>query len=466
MATAPAISLTRLTVKAPNRWIDVALPADVPVAELLPYILRHAGEDAADAGERHAGWLLRRPTGESIDAQRTLGAQRVHDGELLHLVPGEAEWPELEYEDLVETIASGARRSGRSWGRTATRRCGLILSAAVLVAGVLVTLQFGAPWLVPALTLLGVGAGLLVAGILVARALPDAYAGAALAGASLPYAFVGGLLLPAPDHAGLLDVSSRQLLLACAAVLVFGVAGFVGVTVLSRIFAAAIAGGLLGLAGALLGGPLDPDAAAAATLAIGIGLLPGYPLLAIRLGRLPVPTLPQRSSDLFTDDPPPPAPDVFQAAARTDEILSGLLTGLAVTAVVAAAVLTTGDSLAHQLMLGAVSLALLLRSRLFPVPRHRIPLLAAGVLVAGLLMLVRVRGADSNGDTALILLIVVAAALGVAAAGLLYSRKAPSPYLGRAGDIFDVVAVLALIPLTGFLTGLFSYVQSLMAGLG
>lgn len=99
--SAPVVSLTKITVKTPKRWIDVALPADVPVAELLPYILRHAGEDAADAGERHAGWLLRRPTGESLDQQRTLAAQRILDGELLHLVPGEVEWPELEYEDLV-----------------------------------------------------------------------------------------------------------------------------------------------------------------------------------------------------------------------------------------------------------------------------------------------------------------------------------------------------------------------------
>src|SRR5690554_8185687 len=117
MATAPAITLVRITVKAPTRLIDVALPADVPVTELLPYILRHAGDEAPDAGERHAGWLLRRPTGEILDGQRTLGALCVLDGELLHLVPGKLEWPELDYEDLVETIASGARRAGRSWGK-------------------------------------------------------------------------------------------------------------------------------------------------------------------------------------------------------------------------------------------------------------------------------------------------------------------------------------------------------------
>jgi type VII secretion integral membrane protein EccD len=463
---APATSLVRITVKAPNRWIDVALPADVPVAELLPYILRHAGEDAADAGERHAGWLLRTSTGESLDAQRTFGALRVLDGALLHLVPGEVEWPELEYEDLVETIASGARRSGRSWGKAATRRCGLVLAAVVLVAGALLTLRFEPPWLLPGAFLLTTGVVLLVVGVVVARAVPDAYAGAMFAACSLPYAFLGGLVITAPEHATLTGLGSRQLLLATIALLVFGLAGFVGVTVLGRVFAAAVAGGALGALGALVGGPLEPDAAAAVVLATGIGLLPGYPLLAIRLGRLPLPTLPQRSADLFTEEPVPPAPDVFQAAARTDEILAGLLTGLAVVSVTCGAVLTTGDSLAHQLMLGATGLALLLRARLFPVPRHRVPLLAGGVVVASLLIWVRAGAADGNAGLALILLAVVAAAAAVATTGLVYSRKAPSPYLGRAGDILDVAAILALLPLTGFLTGLFSYVQGLMAGLG
>lgn len=466
MPTAPAISLVRITIKAPDRWIDVALPGDVPVSELLPHILRHAGEDAADAGERHAGWLLRRPTGESIDAQRTLTAQRILDGELLHLVPGEVEWPELEYEDLVETIASGARRAGRSWGKQATRRCGLLTAMATLLLGVFATLLLEPPLAVPGLALLGVGAALLGVGVLMARAMPDAHAGAMFAACSLPYAFAGGLLATAPGHAGLTELGSRQLLLAAVAVLVFGVAGFVGVTVLGRVFAAAISAGGLGAFGALMAGSLAPDATAALVLAVGIGLLPGYPMLAIRLGRLPVPTLPQRSADLFADEAPPPAKDVFKAAARTDEILSGLLTGLAVVSVLAAVVLAAGDQFARQLMLGAVAVALLLRARLFPVPRQRVPLLVAGGLVAAVLAGVRATAVDSNGDLVVLVLVVVGIGAAVAAAGLAYSRKPPSPYLGRMGDILDVIAILALIPLTGFIAGLFAYVQGLMAGLG
>lgn len=466
MVAAPGISLAKVTVKAPKRWIDVALPADVPVAELLPYILRHAGEDAADAGERHAGWLLRRPTGERIDPQKTLAASQVRDGELLHVVPGEVEWPELEYEDLVETIASGARRYGRSWGKVATRRCGLVLCAVLLLAGTLAVTQFEPPWLMGGLVLLGVAVALLAVGVAVARAVPDAHAGAVFAGCGLPYAFLGGLLLTAPGHAGLTELGSRQLLLASVAVLVFGIAGAAGVSVLGRVFAAAIVVGVLGTLGALVAEPLAPDAAAAVVLAAGIALLPGYPMLALRLGRLPLPSLPQRSADLLVDEPLPPTPEVFAAAARTDEILSGLLIGLAVVSAAAGAFLTAEGRVSHQLMLAAAALALLLRARLFPIVRQRIPLLAAGVAAVLLLLGLRTTGLAGSGGVALMLALVVAAALLVASAGLLYSRKAPSPYLGRLGDIFDVVAILALIPLAGFIGGLFHYVQSLMAGIG
>ena len=62
--TAPVgTGLARITVSTPQRRIDLALPEDLAVAELLPSLLRHAGEGAADDGERHGGWALRTSTG-------------------------------------------------------------------------------------------------------------------------------------------------------------------------------------------------------------------------------------------------------------------------------------------------------------------------------------------------------------------------------------------------------------------
>ncbi|EHR48556.1 type VII secretion integral membrane protein EccD [Saccharomonospora marina XMU15] len=466
MTSAMGLKLAKVTISTPKRGIDVALPEDVTLAELLPYILRHAGDETADAGERHGGWALSRPTGERLDPRQTLGAQGVRDGEVLHLVAGQVEWPEIEYDDLVETIASGARRYGRSWGRAATRRCGLAVAVAVLGLATLVVFLFRPPWLVPGLVLLGAATVLLAAGVVVARTVPDALAGAAFAGPALVYAFLGGLVLTAPDHANLFSMGPPRLLLGSISLLVFGIVGYVGVAAVGRVFMAAITVGLLGTLGALFGNPLSPDGAAALVLTVGIALLPGYPMLAVRLGRVPLPELPQRSAELLEDDKPVPTPAVFAAAARADEVLSGLLLGLSVASVFASLYLLGHGGGAWLIMLVLVAVALLLRARIFPVPRQRIPLLVGGILVSALLAYWLATRANDNAGVGVFLLGIGLLAMLLAYAGLVYSRKNPSPQLGRIADILDVVAILALIPFAAYITGFFSYVQGLMASIG
>ncbi|MDA3648590.1 type VII secretion integral membrane protein EccD [Saccharopolyspora indica] len=466
MSSALGTTLAKVTISTPKRGIDVALPEDVAVAELLPYVLRHAGDDAADAGERHGGWALRRTTGDRLDPKQTLGAQGVLDGEVLHLVPGQSEWPEIEYDDLVETIASGARQNGRSWGRTATRRCGLAVAGSLLLGGTLITLLFRGPWLLPGLVLLTTAVALTALGIVVARAVPDARAGALFAGCALPYAFLGGLLSTAPAHVALLEFGSAQLLVGTISLLVFGIAGYVGVAAEARVFVAAIAVGLFGTLGAAFGGWLGADAAAALVLTTGIALLPAYPLLAIRLGRLPVPELPQRAADMLADKPAAPTSTVFAAARRTDEILTGLLLGLAATAALCVPPLLAHGGAARVTMLALGAAALLLRSRLFPIPRQRVPLLIAGLLVAAGFAAGITTGFEGTLGPALSLLVLVLVALLVAAAGMVYAHKTPSPLLGRIADWTDVLAVLALIPYAAYTTGFFTYVQGLMASIG
>ncbi|HKT02551.1 MAG TPA: EsaB/YukD family protein, partial [Rugosimonospora sp.] len=154
--TAPGgLGLARVTVAAPKRRIDVALPDNALVAELLPHLLRHAGEDLAATEDQQSAWTLRRATGAELEAARNLAAQGVRDGELLHLVPRRIDWPELAYDDVVEVVASGARRAGRSWGGQATRRCGLAVTSGVLAFGLVGVLLSGPPWALPGAAALG-----------------------------------------------------------------------------------------------------------------------------------------------------------------------------------------------------------------------------------------------------------------------------------------------------------------------
>jgi len=295
---APA-GLARVTISAAQRRVDVALPEHVPLVELLPDVLSHAGEGLADDGERHGGWLLRRADGEPLSPAQGLFPQGVRDGEVLYLVPAHAEWPELEFDDVVEAIAEGARRHGTAWSGAATRSTTLVAAGILLAVGLFGLLLGGPAWAAGPLVGLGAAAVLALAGVVASRAYGDGRAGTALGGYALPYAFVGGALLVAADEttgvlAPLRWLGAPQVLVGSVAVLLFGMLGAVGVAAGLRVFAAGVTVGVLGAGAALAGYFISAKGAAAVLLSVlvcGIGALP---LLAIRFGKLPVPpvTLP------------------------------------------------------------------------------------------------------------------------------------------------------------------------------
>jgi type VII secretion integral membrane protein EccD len=467
--TAPGgLSLARVTVAAPQRRMDVALPDTMLVAELLPHLLRHAGDDLPDGDRRGGGWVLRRASGAVLEPTRNLAAQGVRDGELLHLVPGRENWPELAYDDVVEVIAAGARRVGRSWGEAATRRCAFALTSVVLALGLVILALAGPPWPAPAVVALALAAVLAVCGILLSRAFSDARAGAAVAASGLPYAFAGGLLLALPEDVALTRAGASSLLLGCAALLVFSIIGYTGVAALQRLFMAGLAASLTGLVAALLClAGVSPAGAAAVALTAAIGLLPGYPLFASSLGRLPVPELPDRPEQILADRPLPKRSDVFASVARATELLTGMLLAAAVTSAVATAFLITVDGTAAGALLSFCgAAALLLRARLFALPQQRVPLLVGGIIGFAGLAYWWALETQSGAPRLLVLLAVVVVAALVLAAGLVYSRRSPSPYLGRAADIADVLAIMALIPLACAVLGIFGAIKDLFGSIG
>src|SRR6185437_6457069 len=127
------------------------------------------------------------------------------------------------------------------------------------------------------------------------------------------------------------------------------------------------------------------DLTAGAAAALLAGLVAGVaavPLVAIRLGRLPMPSL-----DLPAAGQPghPDRASVFAAVARTDEILTGMVTGVAVGAAGAAFVLVRTEDVAARVLVAVAAAAFLLRARLFVTVRQRLPLIAAGLVGFGLL---------------------------------------------------------------------------------
>src|SRR5207244_1256515 len=90
---------------------------------------------------------------------------------------------------------------------------------------------------------------------------------------------------------------------------------------------------------------------------------------------------------------------------------------------------------------GAAAVALLLRGRLFPTRVQRVPMLVSGLLGLVLLAFGLVLRTSAGPLRLLPLLLLAVASAMVLTSGLLYSRRAPSPYVGRFADIFDVLAI-------------------------
>ena len=118
-----APAFCRVTVLAPGRRVDVALPVDVPMAELNPLVLELLGEPARSPA-RPDPWRFAGATGAQLPPGATLDELGVLDGETLRLGPAapprprrcsttrSTRWPRSRRADGT---AAEARRS-RRWG--------------------------------------------------------------------------------------------------------------------------------------------------------------------------------------------------------------------------------------------------------------------------------------------------------------------------------------------------------------
>src|SRR5688572_12954172 len=95
----------RLTLLAPRATVDVALPSDVPVAELVPMVLDLVGEPVF--GVRPVPWRLTAAAGAPLPPGASLAELGVPDGELLRLAPDVPPPAPPVFDDPVDALASG-----------------------------------------------------------------------------------------------------------------------------------------------------------------------------------------------------------------------------------------------------------------------------------------------------------------------------------------------------------------------
>lgn len=451
--TSSVIDLVRVTVRTPDRRLDVALPDGVAIAALLPVLLRDGGTELADRGAGHGGWVLRDVVGTPLDTGRGLGEQGIHDGDLLCLGLADEAWPEMDYDDVVEAVAeASARRSGR-WGTGASRVASLV-AAGLLLVGAFLALWGSAVRAASPEIALGLAALLDLGAVVAARAYRRGDAASVLGGAAALFAFAGGWLA-AGRFVGAGTGGGARTMVACAAVMVAVVVAGIGT---ARPGPVSVAGGtaaLFGLIGGTTAMVVSPARAAAVVLGV-VALTSGLaPSVATRIGGLPHPgglprpdaagtrPLPGRAGAVDTDR-------IFAAVTRTDAALAGLLSAAAVAGGPASVVLASSGGWSGRILVGLVATGLALRARVYAGIAHRtVALAAAGTIALPLL----VSGLYATSAGLEIAAALTAAALVVIITGT--ADPARSPYLGRIGDILEVLSIAMVVPTVCLVLGLY-----------
>jgi type VII secretion integral membrane protein EccD len=445
----------RLTVLAPRATVDVALPVDVPVAELVPMMLDLVGEPVF--GVRPMPWRLTGAAGAPLPPGASLAELGVPDGELLRLAPDIPPPPPPVFDDPVDALASGADGAAPDDRRFAAAATLLVAAAgaALLAIGSPDTAALRA---VVATLAAGAAVGLAARS---ARVEPEAHthlAGHTAALAAVPFAAAAGwAALPGSS-------ATAQLLLATAAAGTVAAAAQIAFRVVApalvAVVVAAVPVGLGAIAVLRFESPPTSVAAAVGALAVAVG--PLLPRVALRLSGLPRPVVPTDGSELVEADRGPDIlpPDEFaERSALARGYLAGLAGGCAVVAVAGALPAAAAGGWAGPTLACVIIAVLALRARGFADPAPSRTLLGCAVVgLAGLAILTAARPEPLPRLIAVGVLITVVG-LGLVALGR--SSPAGSPVSRRAVDLLDVVLVAATVPLALAAMDLFRLVRGL-----
>ncbi|MGO3325692.1 type VII secretion integral membrane protein EccD [Gordonia sp. (in: high G+C Gram-positive bacteria)] len=468
----------RISVVGGHTQVDVAAPADVPLAALIPDIrtLLHMDDDTGRC------WTLARIGGRPLSITATLRDADVHDGDLLVFTDDSPEDPGAMVDDVAAGVAALARESRSEWTADSARwaACACVLLAAVVSAASAILAAVAGEVLAP-LLFTAVAAAVCIGAALTARKLgsdPRLYATLSVAacvfGAASGVA-AGGDAVPA-------RIALAGVVAAALAVIGHrgtGSAAAVHTAIATVGVGAGITGGLASV------WSVPPLSIAATSTAIGVLALPLAGRLAIALARLPLPPVPVAAPS--TADPtahrsvvdgvdalgPVPVDPLgsladlalgdLTALSRTTaaaaSYLTGLLAGVGVWIMAAATVtaaLGAPDAVVLAYCAGAAA-ALLVRGRVHTDRLQSTVLILGGActvtgVVAALVGGVAVGGAavgGAAGPSTAITAMCVTAALGAAALviGTVAAGHDFSPLQVRAAEIAQVGVLVVLVPL-------------------
>lgn len=467
LGVTPAISIVRVAILAGGRVVDVAIPAEIPLREVLPAVRRLVAigeaEDAASAGAAPRVLSLAPIGGAPFSLDASLNTVGVVDGDLLVVqpIPAGPAAPGV-IEDVADAAVIYSSPGHQRWG---ARQLQLAARAALIVL-LLTTTGFcvahhlakggvASLYVLSALAVVTVVTALL----LTSRSDRGASAGIGLSAAALaPLAATFAIAIPGPP-------AMAQLMLAAAGVTAWSMV-FMILTQqqLSFFTAVGVVGAGMTLVGAMAQLWQLPSATlGCALLAVALVITVQAAQLSTVLARLPIPTIPAPG------DPAPPALELraLRDLPRRIRVAEAHQTGF----IVGAVVLSVAGSLTiigrtgtpgiwSWYAVSATAIAALLRARVWSSSACKFALLSQPVLLAAGLTILFVSG---GRYVPALWSLVALAVLTVAIVSIAVNPKsaAAESYslpLRRLLGLFAAAVDASLIPVLAYLVGLFSWV--------
>jgi type VII secretion integral membrane protein EccD len=456
----PLPLLCNVTIVGPGRKADLTLPADIPLPHVLPGLLRMLGEVGGDAASS-PGWTLQRFGGAPLDLEQSLSTLGVLDAEILYLRPREAILPPAVFDDVADVVATGVRNGPGTWTAAHTRALGAAGATGLLVSGAAGLALAGLPPLIGTVVFAVLALLLIAVGTVLSRAMGDPTAGALIGHAALPYGFLAGLFTPA-NGGSLVEFGAPHLLaaFACTALtaavasmtISYGIPGFLGTAIAAT--CGAIGSAVVMVAGA------PPAGVAAVAIAVLLALSPLVPALSFRLAQVPLPAMPTTAEELRADNQRLDAAAIQERTVIAQRHATGLIIAVGLAALVSQALLVLHDGTIAYVMTGLLSLTLVMRARVFSGRGQRMWLFGSGMAGLAMLAFALTFKGGVIGALAVAICVLWGSLLAVGV-GIRLASGTPSPFWGRAGDIVEVVFIVALFPLAAGVLEIYSWVRGL-----
>ncbi|WP_410604741.1 type VII secretion integral membrane protein EccD [Amycolatopsis sp. lyj-90] len=452
-------SSARLRFVLGKRARELALPAEVPLADLLPAILTQFGAQTIEQGAEHEGWVVQRIGEPAFDEDRTLVELSVVDGESLHLLPRAEQLTAIDYDDLVDGVAEQVHEHPGTLTPARVRSMFRAGAIAALLLGCWLLLPesaVAAQALVPGL----LAFALLVAAALVARGAAKPAPAVVLAGAAAGYGALAGV------HAVLLLDPSAAMMATltggAAGALLTLVVGVIVVADAALLFAGAILFSVLLLITGVIGvaTPVVPAQAAAVGLTISLILGLFIPPTAFRLSGLTLPMLPTGADELHEDVDAVPHKVVVDRGAATFGYSTALYTGLGLVQAVLLPVLAAGGDVWLLVFALVIALLLVIRSRHPSGAIQRWAVLSPAAVVV--IVAVAQLGAAQPMEARFVVVVPLALVAGMF---LLGGERLPGrrfrPYWGRAVEIFELITAIAVLPILLQVLHVYTFMRNL-----